>query len=175
MWAILSLYIWQPEWIPSPNMVVHPGVFKGCSALKLTPHQCLRLFWPMRSGLLAKQPQQWSESEILAAAATCSMAKVGNSSVTDSSCKESSCGEFFISRELILVRSADMNVLCWQGHEHVLMWCTTCMIYIYIYVYIYHAWPAHWMPMYVVGGQILMAMNASVLPMQMVCWDPLIW
>jgi hypothetical protein len=51
-------YIWQPEWIPGPNMAVHPDVFKGCSALKLTPHQRLSPFWPMRSGLPAKQPQQ---------------------------------------------------------------------------------------------------------------------
>ena len=36
-------YIWQPEWIPGPNMAVHPDVFKGCSALKLTPHQRLCL------------------------------------------------------------------------------------------------------------------------------------
>ena len=31
---------------------------------------------------------------------------------TDSSMNHRSSGEFFISRELILVRSADLNVLC---------------------------------------------------------------
>ena len=31
---------------------------------------------------------------------------------TESSVNHSSSGEFFISRELILVRSADLNVLC---------------------------------------------------------------